>query len=95
MIWELIKVGKTEWKQDDSGYCSIIEYIKESNEVRLDLMLHVQEPVISFQGKADDVRKAAMQYIDENCICISAEHAAYIGSELTSAAILTIDYVQD
>ena len=94
MEWKLIKVEKTEWEQDDSGHYSIIVYVESSNEVRLDLMLHVQEPVISFQGDADDVRKAVMQYVDSNCCNISAEHAAYIGSELSKAALLKSEYVQ-
>ena len=92
-MWKLIKVPKTEWKQDKSGYTSLINYV-EPDMVRLDLMLDVQEPVISFQGQTDDVRKAAMQYIDENCICISAEHAAYIGSELTNADYFGESYIQ-
>ena len=93
-MWKLVTVPKTEWRQDNSGYHSLINYIGEGI-VRLDLMLHVQESAISFQGRADDVRKAAMQYIDENCIYISAEHAAYIGSELTAAAFLKEGYVQE
>ena len=93
-MWKLVKVSKTEWQQDDSKYYSLIVYVGEG-AVRLDLMLHVQEPVISFQGQVDDVRKAAMQYVDENCCNISAEHAAYIGSELTRAAFLEDEYVQD
>lgn len=93
-MWKLIEVPKTEWRQDDSDYHSLINYVRDG-VVRLDLMLHVQEPVISFQGKADDVRKAAMQYVDENCCNISAEHAAYIGSELTRAKFLGIEYIQD
>lgn len=93
MAWKLIEVPKTEWKQDNSRYLSYIYSIGPC-KVRLDLMIDIQEPVISFQGRADDVRKAAMQYIDENCICISAEHAAYIGSELTKAEVLEENYVQ-
>ena len=93
-MWELVIVPKTEWQQDDSGYHSLINYVSDGI-VRLDLMLHVQEPVISFQGQADNVRKAAMQYVDENCCNISAEHAAYIGSELTHAAFLANEYIQD
>ena len=94
MVWKLINVPETEWKQNDSKYYSLIAYI-EPDKVRLDLMLHVQEPVISFQGQADNVRKAAMQYIDENCCNISAEHAAYIGSELTRVKWLGSEYVQN
>ena len=93
-MWKLIKVSKTEWRQDDSNYHSLINYVG-SGIVRLDLMLHIQEPVTSFQGQADDVRKAAMQYVDENCCNISAEHAAYIGSELTRAKFLGTKYIQD
>ena len=93
-MWKLINVPKTEWRQDDSNYHSLINCVDNGID-RLDLMLHVQEPVISFQGQADDVRKAAMQYIDENCCNISAEHAAYIGSELTKAEVLEEMYVQN
>ena len=93
-MWKLVTVPETKWRQDDSGYHSLINYIGEG-VVRLDLMLHVQEPAISFQGQTDDVRKAAMQYIDENCICISAEHAAYIGAQLAKASLLGSEYEQD
>ncbi len=93
MEWKLIEVSKTEWQQDDSGYYTLIHYIKD-NIVRLDIMDKDDMPVVSFQGKADDVRKRIMQSWAIT-LCISLEHAAYIGAELAHCAILKKNYVQD
>ena len=92
-MWKLIEVGETEYRPDESGFLSLIHYIGP-DVVRLDLMISPQEPVVSFQGRVDNVRKAEMQYIEDNCCCLSAEHAAYIGSELTKADLLEEIYIQ-
>jgi hypothetical protein len=92
MNWELIGCGETEWIQDDSGHYVWINR-RISNEVRLDLMTVADEPVVSFIGKADNVRKRAMQWCTAHNIRLSMEHAAYIGYELCKAE-LDENYVQ-
>ena len=103
MEWQLIQVNKTEWIQDDSGYYTLIHYVKD-NIVRLDIMDRNDMPIVSFQGQADDVRKYIMQWFSKGIgqvndrlyqSVFSIEHASYIGAELTRAAILRDNYVQD
>ena len=97
MNWELNKISHLDWIQDDSGYYTYIHSI-EIGVVRLDIMTTDNDPVVSFQGKADDVRKAVMRWFEDKNLLIhiiSLEHAAYIGAELAKAEILGIDYVQD
>ncbi len=100
MNWELIKVTKTEWQQDASGIFIYISYCPDGT-VRLDVMADTGlTPVISFQGNAGDVRKTAVRWLEYNYhteLCgegFSAEHASYIGSELTRAELLQDKYVQ-
>lgn len=90
MAWILIQVTDIEWIQDDSGYYTLINWI-DVNNVRLDIMRTDDTPVISFQGKAENVRKRIMRF----ALGISTEHAAYIGAELARAELLKVDYVQD
>ena len=99
MQWELKQVDDTEWIQDDSGYYTLIHYVKD-NTVRIDFMDRDDMPFISFQGTADNVRKAFMQWIDnrisqKTSYSISCEHASYIGAELARAALLKDKYIQD
>lgn len=102
MEWQLIQVGKTDWIQDNSGYYTLINWIDTDN-VRLDVMDKDDTPVISFQGKAEDVRKHIMQDFDQwnpsgrekHREDISYEHAAYIGAELARAELLKEKYIQD
>ena len=98
-MWQLIKVQKTEWTQDNSGYYTLINWI-DDNTVRLDVMDADDIPVVSFQGAASDVRKHFMQWIDSRMSQktsgrISCEHAGYIGAELARCELLKTDYVQD
>ena len=110
MTWQLIKVKQTDWEQDESGYYTLINYIKEDcrkcnkacidGHVRLDIMDRDDMPVVSFQGKASDVRKTATQWIDsrisqKTSLRISCEHASYIGAELARCELLGSDYIQD
>lgn len=102
-------MSKTDWQQDDSGYYTLIHYIKENcrtcdkacvdcidGHVRLDIMDKDDMPVVSFQGKSSDVRKWVMQNIGLIMpMNISREHASYIGAELTRCELLKGDYVQD
>jgi hypothetical protein len=60
------------------------------------------EPLQSFSGSAENVRKHAMRYLsdeqfnsDDGLQFMSLEHAAYIGYELLKAEIMTINYEQD
>ena len=93
MEWQLVQVGKIEWRQDGSGYYTLIHHIKDDT-VRLDVMDRGDMPVVSFQGQADDVRKHIMQDF-MFCSQISIEHAAYIGAELARCALLQSEYIQD
>lgn len=96
MTWQLIKVKQTDWKQDESGYYTLINWIDADN-VRLDIMDRDNMPVVSFQGKASDVCKHVMQHIPAICSgrLISIEHASYIGAELARCELLGSNYVQD
>ena len=90
--WQLITCTPIEWEQDDSGMYTLITKTKAG--VRLDVMYTDDQPCISFEGRAEDVRKAAMRYADEHCWNMSAEHTAYIGWELHRAEVED-DYIQD
>jgi hypothetical protein len=95
MTWQLIKVTDTKWIPDKSGYYTLINWIDDNN-IRLDWMDKDDMPVVSFQGKADDVRKSIMQNEDIRHLRItSLEHAAYIGAELARCELLKKDYIQD
>ncbi len=95
-MWQLIKVPKTDWIKDNSGYYTLINWIDE-NTVRLDVMDRDDMPIVSFQGAASDVRKHIMQHISAICSgrLISVEHVAYIGAELARCELLKTNYVQD
>lgn len=100
--WELKEVDDIEWIQDNSGYYTLIHYIKD-DIVRLDIMgiadslNPIDYPVISFQGIAENVRKAFTQWQDNKISPprISREHASYIGAELARCEIYQDNYVQD
>lgn len=92
--WRLVKCEDIEWKQDISGYYTLIQYVR-IGLCRLDIMSIDGNPLISFEGTAKAVRKNAMRYCDENCVNLSAEHAAYIGYELAHCEMLRDEYVQD
>lgn len=74
-------------------------------DVRADILTTIgHTPLISFQGQADDVRKATVKYLTEFKIkdikklfggteVLSTEHASYIGSECTRAS-LDVHYIQ-
>lgn len=94
MDWKLIEVKHTDWIQDKSGYYTLINWIDADN-VRLDIMTTDDIPVISFQGKADDVRKFVMQNWPLVLWPLSIEHAAYIGAELARCELCCQYYVQD
>lgn len=108
--WKLINVTDIKWQQDTSGYYTIINWVKGKSctgctascseiecgeKVRLDILTTSDQPAISFQGCAENVRKAVMQYAEANDWNISLEHAAYIGYELCRAEEQGILYMQD
>ena len=96
--WGLIKVEKTEWQQDASGIFTLIGY-RPDGTIRLDVMTDKYEPVISFQGKAENVRKVAMRWVWKNEYSVaskfSLEHASYVGEQLAKADLLKEKYIQD
>ncbi len=103
--WKLNRVDAIEWQQDKSGVYVYINYDVDTESTRLDIMTEANaQPLQSFIGKADNVRKAVMQWIDSvNWLLvlgyipesISLEHAAYIGAELERCDTERIDYIQD
>lgn len=91
--WQLNRVDDIAWKPDGSGLSVLINWDSQTESVRLDIIReNGAEPLQSFIGKADNVRKASMWWFAAR---ISLEHAAYIGSELERADTERIDYVQD
>lgn len=92
--WQLIKCSAIKWQQDESGYYTIINGL-DNQQVRMDIMTTSDQPAISFQGHAENVRKTAMRYADEHCWNMSLEHAAYIGYELHRAEEQGKQYIQD
>lgn len=99
--WQLNYVNDVEYAIDDCGIYVLIYWQCQTNTVRLDIMSDNHEPRQSFVGSADNVRKHAMRWLEENIGAgnyeygISLEHAAYIGSELEKADTMKADYVQD
>lgn len=99
--WQLIRVDPTEWIQDESGVHVLINWDEQTASVRLDVMATIgSEPLVSFAGHADNVRKHAMRWFESRVSQktsdrVSLEHAAYIGAELERANTERIDYVQD
>jgi hypothetical protein len=104
--WQLSRVFDIAWTQDRSGVYIYINWDRATESVRLDLMTEGEaEPLQSFIGKADNVRKAAMRWLCDNVgvaakikglsTCgVSLEHAAYIGAELERCDTERIDYIQ-
>lgn len=108
MQWELRHVDDVEAVLDDSGVYVVVHRIEQTEthkeysgvrvSVRADLMGPGNEPIISFKGTANAVRKALIRFLDDYHMVasgpISSEHASYIGYELLRAE-LTPGYVQD
>ena len=92
-MWKLIEAMPIEATLDDSGVHVVIHRIANRIVtceglacVRADLM-DSDEPIVSFIGPAENVRKHLMKYIRESTYFISCEHASYIGAELYRASI--------
>lgn len=99
--WQLIRVDDIAWVQDRSGIYVVINWDVQTESARLDVMTEADaEPLQSFIGSADNVRKAVMRWFagrisQKAGLGISLEHAAYIGAELERCDTERIDYVQD
>lgn len=107
MNWELRTCFDVPCTLDDSGVYTIINRIVperrvgDTADVRLDLMKSLEnehhEAIVSFQGTANNVRKALAHYVIHELDVstpISAEHWTYIGYELLRAET-DPNYVQD
>lgn len=96
--WKLNRVNDIEWIADRSGVTVLISWDALTDSVRLDIMALAIEPLQSFTGDADNVRKAVMRWLAKRVIkvgCgISLEHAAYVGAELERCNTERIDYIQ-
>ena len=104
--WNLNRIDDIQWKQDSSGVYVYVNWDLLTDSVRLDIMVEANaEPLQSFIGRHDNVRKAVMRWLSDNVNHasepgtgfgpISLEHAAYIGAELERSDNERIDYVQD
>lgn len=102
MEWELREVPETQWQEDESGVYTLISWRPKEHDVRLDVMASRQlgimyskdDPVLSFAGSADAVRKWVTRWLNAS-FPVSLEHAAYIGSELQRALFMQTAYVQN
>ena len=108
--WQLNRVDDIAWTQDRSGVVVYIAWDLQTSSVRLDIISERNaEPLQSFAGKAENVRKAVMKWLFSNVGIgfglvnnvgvgpggISLEHASYIGAELARCDAERIDYMQD
>jgi hypothetical protein len=103
MQWKLNQVEPTECTLDNSGVYTIISRCSalSGQQIRLDIMSSDDEPLQSFIGDGNDVRKAVIDWIDNYYLAsdpvtgnISTEHASYIGYEI-ARAMADENYVQD
>lgn len=104
MTWELKPVKDIDATLDESGVYVVInrivttdthkQYAGERVVVRADLMTSAGEPIVSFIGKANAVRKHLIRFNEGLMPAMSLEHASYIGHELLRAE-LDPRYVQD
>ncbi len=92
--WRLHNVPDVAWQQDPCGIVCIINWIWTTDAVRIDLMQD-DRALVSFQGKAYNVRKHTMQWLAKYVPVFGLDHAAYIGAEIERADTERIDYVQD
>ena len=113
MTWKLNEPEDIECTPDDSGVYVVINRIPENQHskgychttvrIRVDIMDSNDEPLQSFIGEGNAVRKAVIAWlVDISCLSttkyaveepISREHASYIGYEI-ARAMLDEHYVQ-
>lgn len=94
-VWRLVDVGETKWQEDPCGISVIINWVLPADVVRIDLIGMDSIPIISFQGRTDDVRKHCLRWLSRRVPELTLDHAGYIGAELEKADTERIDYVQD
>jgi hypothetical protein len=92
--WQLNRVDDIKYTPDNSGVYVLINWDLQTDSVRLDVMTSDNDPLISFAGKAENVRKHTMRFLSDNKIPVSLEHASYIGREIERSDNERIDYVQ-
>ena len=95
MKWELIEAVDIECTMDNSGVHTVINRLdhgyanKGGPIIRVDIMNQVDEPLVSYQGEANAVRKAVIAWLTINArwliYPISSERASYIGYEIMRA----------
>jgi len=99
-MWKLIKAMPIKATMDNSGVHVVIHRMRiQATEeglacVRADLM-DSDEPIVSYIGPAENVRKRLIGYIVDHGsgydwrtgMGMSLEHASYIGAELYRASI--------
>ena len=102
MAWELkdLKGSKEiDCVVDDSGIYTVINRIDKTEHlqghmqgkvfVRVDIMSTDDEPLQSFVGEGNNVRKHVIKWLWNRPLtesnCISSEHASYIGYEISRA----------
>lgn len=106
--WELVEVtDDDEYTDDQSGVYMLVHVSVPFSQVpigyvRVDVMrVADDEPLRSFQGDANAVRKAVVEFIealslpDKRSIHpLSVQHASYMGQEIQRAALQGSEYVQ-
>ena len=105
--WTLVEATDIDATLDDSGVYVVINrkveklihkgIAGEVIRIRADLMdQHTQEPIVSFIGTANNVRKHLIAFMNgsPDILPLSYEHTSYIGYELLRAE-RTVNYVQD
>lgn len=109
MAWELEQVKPIDCTLDDSGVYTVIhrvvkaethkQYAGDRLLIRVDVLDNEGgEPIRSFIGNGNDVRKAVIAFMGD-CVYpsprrFSQEHASYIGYEIARAEA-DENYVQD
>ncbi len=99
MAWELKQCKDSEYTPDSSGVYMVINRIVRREHsgaysinkitVRVDIMSTNDEPLMSFVGAGDAVRKDVIRWLQKSVLAagmqVSTEHASYIGYEVARA----------
>lgn len=95
MKWELIECEDMPCTIDNSGIYTVISRIEDFTDktytttsvlIRVDILSSADNPLVSFQGEANAVRKSVIAWITLHAVMpISTEHASYIGYEIMRA----------
>ena len=95
IVWQLNRIEADQpCIMDNSGVYTTVHYIT-GGIIRIDLFDNDNNPLQSFSGKADNIRKVFCEFLDLNGYMLSYQHVSYIGQEITKAAMLKTDYIQD